>query len=141
MPMYAAISFIFVVPPLIKRIVHEKETGVKVRNRCEATHVSRKKRETLGSSQGKTCSVNYDEVYMGNMFFFYFAGIHEDDGPARIRQLGRLVRKKLKKHQFFSLKNIFFSRFISAFVTCLVTNVIITLALVINFKVKLFFLI
>ena len=30
MPMYAAISFIFVVPPLIKRIVHEKETGVKV---------------------------------------------------------------------------------------------------------------
>ncbi len=29
MPMYAAISFIFIVPPLIKRIVHEKETGVK----------------------------------------------------------------------------------------------------------------
>ncbi len=30
LPTFVATSFIFVVPPLLKRIVHEKETGVKV---------------------------------------------------------------------------------------------------------------
>ena len=52
MPMYAAISFIFVVPPLIKRIVHEKETGVKVIGIDVKPCVSHKKREILVSSQG-----------------------------------------------------------------------------------------
>ncbi len=29
LPMFAALSFIFIVPPLVKRLVHEKESGVK----------------------------------------------------------------------------------------------------------------
>lgn len=30
LPLFSVISFMFVVPPLLKRIVHEKEGGVKV---------------------------------------------------------------------------------------------------------------
>ena len=33
LPMFCVLSFTFIVPPLLKRIVHEKETGVKVRKR------------------------------------------------------------------------------------------------------------
>ncbi len=30
LPLFTVLSFLFVVPPILKRIVHEKETGVKV---------------------------------------------------------------------------------------------------------------
>lgn len=30
LPMFTILSFCFIVPPLMKRIVHEKQTGVKV---------------------------------------------------------------------------------------------------------------
>jgi hypothetical protein len=30
LPFFTVLSFCFIVPPLMKRIVHEKETGVKV---------------------------------------------------------------------------------------------------------------
>ena len=30
LPMFVVLSFCFIVPPLLKRIVHEKQTGVKV---------------------------------------------------------------------------------------------------------------
>ena len=32
LPTFTVLSFCFVVPPIMKRVVHEKQTGVKVKN-------------------------------------------------------------------------------------------------------------
>jgi hypothetical protein len=32
LPQFMVLSFCFIVPPILKRIVHEKETGIKVRS-------------------------------------------------------------------------------------------------------------